>query len=88
MDNVIDICGWIGSISYAIYSLPQAIYIYRKGKTENLSSTMIILLLVGALCSLIYILPDFVSPLFYNFFVSFICSLIIFKYHFFPRKNN
>ena len=71
MIDIIDVCGWLGSFSYAVYSIPQAIYVYRQGNTENLSSTMIILLLVGATCSLIYILPDFVSPLFYNFFYCF-----------------
>jgi len=87
MIDVIDICGWLGSGSYAIYSIPQAIYVYQQGKTDNLSSAMIILLMIGSLCSLIYILPDCLSPLFYNFFISFICSVTIFKYHFFPRKK-
>ena len=64
---LIDTCGWIGSLSFSIYSIPQAIDAWRRGYTEGLSTGMVLLLFFGALCSLIYILPDFSSPLFYNF---------------------
>ena len=87
MQYFIDTCGWIGSLSYSIYSIPQAIDALRYGRTEGLSNGMVLLLFFGALCSLIYILPDFSSPLFYNFSVSLIASSTITRYHFFPRKS-
>jgi uncharacterized protein with PQ loop repeat len=87
MQYFIDTCGWIGSLSYSIYSIPQAIDALRCGRTEGLSNGMVLLLFFGALCSLIYILPDFSSPLFYNFSVSLIASSTIMRYHFFPRKS-
>jgi uncharacterized protein with PQ loop repeat len=87
MQYFIDTCGWIGSLSYSIYSIPQAIDALRYGRTEGLSNGMVLLLFFGALCSLIYILPDFSSPLFYNFSVSLIASSTIMRYHFFPRKS-
>ncbi len=87
MQYFIDTCGWIGSLSYSIYSIPQAIDALRYGRTEGLSNGMVLLLFFGALCSLIYILPDFSSPLFYNFSVSLIASSTIMRYHFFPRKG-
>ncbi len=86
MQYFIDACGWIGSLSYSIYSIPQAIDAIRYGKTEGLSNGMVLLLFFGALCSLVYILPDFSSPLFYNFSISLIASSTIMRYHFFPRK--
>lgn len=86
MDLFIDICGWIGSLSYSIYSIPQALDAYKKGNTEGLSSGMVLLLFFGALFSLIYIIPDITSPLFYNFSVSLAATSTILKYHFFPRK--
>lgn len=86
MQYFIDACGWIGSLSYSIYSIPQAIDAIRYGKTEGLSNGMVLLLFFGALCSLVYILPDFSSPLFYNFSISLIASSMIMRYHFFPRK--
>jgi uncharacterized protein with PQ loop repeat len=87
MQYFIDTCGWIGSLSYSIYSIPQAIDALRYGRTEGLSNGMVLLLFFGALCSLIYILPDFSSPLFFNFSVSLMASSTIMRYHFFPRKS-
>lgn len=84
--NIIDISGWLGSICYATYTIPQAIYTYKQGKTETMSTGMIILLFFGCLCSTIYMLPDFSSPLLYNFSISLISTSVILKYHFLPRK--
>lgn len=83
---LVDICGWIGALSYSIYSIPQAIDAYKCGYTKGLSNGMVLLLFFGALCSLIYILPDFKSPLFYNFSISLMAASTIVRYHFFPRK--
>ena len=83
---LVEICGWIGSLSYSIYTIPQAIDAYKKGRTNGLSSAMVWLLFWGSLCSLIYILPDYSSPLFYNFGISLITTSIIMRYHYIPRK--
>ena len=83
---LVDICGWVGSLSYSIYSIPQAIDAMKRGSTEGVSNGMVLLLFFGALCSLIYIWPNFSSPLFYNFSISLIASSIIVRYHFFPKK--
>ena len=88
MGYLIDVCGWIGSICYAVYSIPQAIDAYKKGYTQGLSNSMVLLLFFGALCSLIYIIPDVTSPLFYNFSISLMAASTILRYHFFPRKDN
>ena len=87
MSYIIEFCGWIGALSYSIYSIPQAIEAWRQGKTQDLSTGMVLLLFFGGLCSLIYILPDIKSPLFYNFSASVIASSTIARYHFFPRKQ-
>lgn len=84
MIDIIDICGWIGSASYAAYSVPQAVDAYKTGKTNGLSSAMIWLLFFGSLCSLLYVLPDFTSPLFYNFSIALSAAAVILKYHYFP----
>ena len=84
---LIDVCGWIGSISFSVYSIPQAIDALKQGHTEGLSNGMVLLLFLGALCSLIYIFPDFSSPLFYNFSISLMAASTIARYHFFPRKK-
>ena len=86
MIDIAEICGWIGSISYSTYTIPQAIDAFRKKQTLNLSSGMVWMLFFGSLCSLIYILPDFTSQLFYIFSISLIASLIILKFHLFPQK--
>ena len=87
MLDYVEICGWIGSISFALYSIPQALDAIRTGKSRGLSRGTILLLVFGALFSFLYIVPDIKSPLFYNFLGSFICGLTICKYHFFPRRK-
>lgn len=87
LEFIIEICGWIGALSYSIYSIPQATSAIHLGRTQGLSSGMVVLLFGGALCSLIYILPDTSSPLFYNFGLSLISATTIFRYHFWPRKK-
>ena len=84
---LIEVCGWIGALSYSIYSIPQAVYAIKLGYTKGLSTGMVILLFLGGVCSLIYILPDISSPLFYNFLLSVMASSTILRYHFFPRKK-
>ena len=84
---LIDVCGWIGALSYSIYSIPQAVDAVKLGYTKGLSNGMVLLLFFGGACSLIYILPDIESPLFYNFLLSVMASSTILRYHFFPRKK-
>ena len=88
MIDWVEICGWIGSVAFALYSIPQAIEAIRQGRTQGLSRGTILLIVFGAFLSLLYILPDIKSPLFYNFLGTFICGLIISRYHFFPRQKN
>lgn len=87
MIDVVEICGWIGSICYTIYSVPQAINVCRQGHAKGMSLGMIALILLGALFSLIYVLPDVTSPLFFNFLLTFLLTLVMAKYYFFPRKD-
>ena len=86
IDILVEICGWIGALSYAVYCIPQSWDAYKKGHTEGLSSYMVLLLFLGALFSFLYILPDVSSPLFYNFSLSLVTSSTLLRYHFFPRK--
>ena len=87
MIDWIEVFGWIGSLAFALYSIPQALEGIRQGKTQGMSRGTILLILFGAFFSLLYILPDITSPLFYNFLGTFICGLIICRYHFFPRQK-
>ncbi|MBE6450076.1 MAG: PQ-loop repeat-containing protein [Alphaproteobacteria bacterium] len=83
----IEVCGWIGSLSYFFYSLPQTVETVYNGKTNGISTLMILLIILGSFFSLLCILPDITSPLFYNFLGTLVCALILCKYHFFPRKK-
>ncbi len=85
--DLIEICGWIGSVSYSSYSIPQAIEAIRVGRTDGISVLMILLIIFGAFFSILCILPDITSPLFYNFLSALVCGTILCKYHFFPRKK-
>ena len=85
--DFIEICGWIGSLSYASYTIPQAVEAVRTGETNGISALMIFLIMFGAFFSILCILPDVTSPLLYNFLSAFICASILCKYYFFPRKK-
>ena len=87
IELLVEICGWVGAFSYATYSVPQAIDAWQKGRTEGVSSYMVILLFLGGVFSLLSVLPDITSPLFYNFLPSVLASSTILCYHFFPRKT-
>ncbi len=87
IDFIINLCGWIGALSYCLYTVPQALYVFQKGHTQGLSTGLVLLSFVGSLCSLVYILPDVTSPLFYNFLICFISTSVILKFHYLPRNT-
>lgn len=86
MTAFFEVLGWLGSVCYSVYSFPQAYDAFKKGRTEGLSFWMILLLFSGSLCSLIYVLPDYHSPLFYNFFIGLCSHSVLLKYHLWPKK--
>ena len=59
--------GWIGSIAFAVCSIPQAYHCFKVKNANGISWGLIILSLVGEVCSLVYVLPMGHIPLILNY---------------------
>ena len=82
---IIQIFGYIGSIAYALCSLPQAIMCIKNGHAKGFSHAYAILSLIGSILSLIYAC----SRLDYALMINFICGTTFWtiktKYCYFER---
>lgn len=79
----VEMFGWIGSISYAIFIIPQTISVIRKGHAHGLDMTFLILLWLGSVFSTCYALNILNGPLLVNFILNLIASTILLKYKIF-----
>ncbi len=85
--NWLEICGWLGGILYSVFGIPQTISIVYKGNASGLNIGMLILMVIGALCSLLYIIPQGSLPLISNFTLSLICALLMLRYKIWEHKK-
>ena len=82
MENI----GWLGSILLAFCGLPQAIESYKTKSSEGLTWGFIGMWLIGELCTFIYIIPQMVLPLLFNYTANIIFVSIIVYYKIKPKK--
>lgn len=78
--------GWIGSILLAFCGLPQAIESYKTKSSAGLTWGFIGMWLIGELCTFIYIIPQMVLPLLFNYTANIIFVSIIVYYKIKPKK--
>jgi MtN3 and saliva related transmembrane protein len=50
MDQIFNICGWIGSLGLILGYLPQAIHTIRTRQTDGISLPGFIMMSVGSFC--------------------------------------
>ena len=81
-----EIIGWFGSILLAFCGLPQAIESYKTKSSEGLTWGFIGMWFVGEIMTIIYILPQMVLPLIFNYTANIIFLSIIIYYKINPRK--
>jgi uncharacterized protein with PQ loop repeat len=81
-----EIIGWLGSILLAFCGLPQAIESYKTKSSEGLTWGFISMWFVGEIMTIIYILPQMVLPLIFNYTANIIFLSIIIYYKLKPRK--
>jgi uncharacterized protein with PQ loop repeat len=81
-----ELIGWLGSILLAFCGLPQAIESYRTKSSEGLTWGFISMWFVGEIMTFIYILPQMVLPLIFNYTANIIFLSIIIYYKVNPRK--
>jgi uncharacterized protein with PQ loop repeat len=78
--------GWIGSILLAFCGLPQAIESYKTKSSEGLTWGFLFMWFMGEILTIIYILPQMVLPLLFNYTANVIFLSVIIYYKLFPKK--
>ena len=81
-----ELIGWLGSILLAFCGLPQAIESYKTKSSEGLTWGFIGMWFIGEILTIIYILPQMVLPLIFNYTANIIFLSIIIYYKINPRK--
>lgn len=84
---MLDIVGWIGSIAFAVCSLPQAWKSFQEKHSDGLSWGFLILWSIGEVFTIIYVLPTRNYPLLFNYFCNSTLLAIIIFYKFFPKRK-
>lgn len=78
--------GWLGSILLAFCGLPQAIESYKTKSSEGLTWGFISMWFIGEILTIIYILPQMVLPLIFNYTANIIFLSVIIYFKIFPKK--
>lgn len=78
--------GWLGSILLAFCGLPQAIESYKTKSSEGLTWGFISMWFIGEILTIIYILPQMVLPLIFNYTANIIFLSVIIYFKLFPKK--
>lgn len=84
---MLETIGWIGGTALAFCGLPQAYKSWKEGHSDGLAWGMLILLFIGALGSLIYVLPLWKIPLILNYVLNLVFVVIISYYKIRPRRG-
>jgi uncharacterized protein with PQ loop repeat len=81
-----ELIGWLGSILLAFCGLPQAIESYKTKSSEGLTWGFIGMWFIGEIMTIIYILPQMVLPLIFNYTANIIFLSIIIYYKINTKK--
>jgi uncharacterized protein with PQ loop repeat len=81
-----ELIGWLGSILLAFCGLPQAIESYKTKSSEGLTWGFIGMWFIGEILTIIYILPQMVLPLIFNYTANIIFLSVIIYYKINPKK--
>ena len=81
-----EMIGWFGSILLAFCGLPQAIESYKTKSSEGLTWGFIGMWFVGEIMTIIYILPQMVLPLLFNYSANVLFLSIIIYYKIKPKR--
>lgn len=85
---LISVIGWIGTIAYTVYTIPQVLICLKNGNANGISRLFAIAYLFGCVLSLIYSCYHHDVILAVNFGIGTIAWIVIHYYLYFPRKTN
>jgi hypothetical protein len=82
-----ELIGWIGSFSFAICGLPQAVRSTIDGHSNGLEWGFLLLWLIGELGTIYYIWDDRkrLAPLLFNYCLNIVFLWVVIFYKLFPR---
>jgi len=84
---MVDILDFIGSITFMLSGVPQAIFSYKQGHSRGLDRRFLWLWFIGEISFLISFTIDFRSLwIVMNYIVGTLCVLIVMRYSYFERK--
>jgi len=84
---MIETIGWIGSICFALCGAPQAWLSYKQGHSVGVTWSLLILWLIGEICSIIYVVPKGHIPLIVNYLANLVFVAIVLYYKIKPRDG-
>ena len=84
---MLEVIGWIGSICFSLCALPQALLCLRQGHARGCDAGFLLLWFIGEVASLIYIIPQDVLPVLFNYIVNLLFLVVILRYKFWERRD-
>lgn len=82
----LELIGWIGGILLAICGIPQAYKSLKQGHSTGISASFLWLWFWGEVLVLIYVVPQLLYPLIFNYLFNIMIIGIILWYKYIPRK--
>lgn len=82
---MLELIGWIGGVSLALCTIPQAIETSRIKSAKDFSLTFLFLWTLGLICCTIYVWPLQKWPLLGGYIVNLLCLVVIWRYRLFPE---
>ena len=83
---MLEIIGWIGSISFAVCGIPQAWKSYKQGHSRGMDSSFLLLWFLGEACMIVYTVQFNSVQLLFNYILNFTCLLFIIKFKVYERN--
>lgn len=81
---MVNLCGWLGSIMFAICAVPQAYQAWVDGHAHGVNWVFLLLWLFGEIFTLIYVAPKKHWPLIVNYTANILFILIIVYFKLYP----
>lgn len=79
--------GWIGSLSFGLCGLPQAVKTYRDGHAKGLDTGFLVLWTTGEVFTFAAVIMDAPVPyLLANYILNAIFLVVMWRYKLWPRR--
>lgn len=77
----LEIIGWLGSICFAVCGAPQAYKSWKDKHSNGITWGLLLLWILGEICTLIYVIPKGHAPLILNYLgnIGFVSIVIYYK---------